>query len=68
LLPKKFASLTQKYWRAYLHSRISLKPPSPQETEHEKKKEKEKLQESFQIKGEVNVLRGEKQFNFKIHF
>jgi hypothetical protein len=33
--------------------------------EHEKKKEKEKLQESLQIKGEVNILRGEKHFNFK---
>jgi hypothetical protein len=28
--------------------------------------EKEKLQESLQIKGEVNILRGEKYFNFKI--
>jgi hypothetical protein len=34
----------------------------------EKKKEKEKekkLQESPQIKGEVNILKGEKHFNFK---
>jgi hypothetical protein len=38
-----------------------IKTPSPQETEHEKK-----LQESLQIKGEVNILRGEKHFNFKI--
>jgi hypothetical protein len=32
----------------------------------EKIKEKEKLQESLQIKGEVNILSGEKHFNFKI--
>jgi hypothetical protein len=48
---------------------MSLKPPSPQETEHykkgRKKKKKEKLQESLQIKGEVNILMGEKHFNFK---
>jgi hypothetical protein len=36
--------------------------------EHEKKMEKEKLQESLQIKGEVNILRGEKHFNLKIPF
>jgi hypothetical protein len=28
-------------------------------------KKKKKLQESPQIKGEVNILRGEKYFNFK---
>jgi hypothetical protein len=59
---------------------ISSKPPSPQETEHRKKREKkywkrekkemekeeekEKLQESSN-KGEVNILRAEKHFNFK---
>jgi hypothetical protein len=31
-----------------------------------KKEGKEKFQESLQIKGEVNILRGEKHFNFKI--
>jgi hypothetical protein len=30
-----------------------------------KKKEKEKLKESLQIKGEVNILRGEKHFSLK---
>jgi hypothetical protein len=35
--------------------------------EHEKMK-KRKLQESLQIKGEVNILRGEKHFNFKNSF
>jgi hypothetical protein len=44
-------------------------------TEHRKKREKKrkkkkerKLQESLQIKGEVNILRGEKHFNFKNSF
>jgi hypothetical protein len=51
---------------------MSSKPPSPQEMEHKKKEErrrkKEKLQDSIQIKGEVNILRGEKHFNFKNPF
>jgi hypothetical protein len=47
----------------------SSKPLSPHEMEHIKKeKEKEKIQESLQIKGEVNILRGEKHFNFKNPF
>jgi hypothetical protein len=33
-----------------------------------KEKKKRKLQESLQIKGEVNILRGEKDFNFKNSF
>jgi hypothetical protein len=40
---------------------------SLQEMEHRKKEEK-KVQESSQIKGEVNILRGEKHFNFKDPF
>jgi hypothetical protein len=32
------------------------------------KEKKRKLQESHQIKGEVNILRGEKHFNFKNSF
>jgi hypothetical protein len=53
---------------------ISSKPPSAQEMEDRKKgkkekKEKEKkLQGSPQIKGKVNILRGEKHFNFKDPF
>jgi hypothetical protein len=34
----------------------------------EKGKRKNKLQESPQIKGEVNILIGENQFNFKYPF
>jgi hypothetical protein len=33
--------------------------------EHIKKRRGKKLQEFLQIKGEVNILRGEKHFNFK---
>jgi hypothetical protein len=33
-----------------------------------KKKEKEKLQESLQVKGEVNILRGENILTLKILF
>jgi hypothetical protein len=32
------------------------------------RRKKEKLQESLQIKGEANILRGEKDFNFKFFF
>jgi hypothetical protein len=54
----------------------SKKTPSHQEMEHRREKEREKeeekilkkergkLQESLQIKGEVNILRVEKYFNF----
>jgi hypothetical protein len=49
-----------------------IKTPSPQEMVHRKKRKKEeeikKLQESPQIKGEVNILRGEKHFNIKYPF
>jgi hypothetical protein len=46
------------------------KPPSPHETEHKQKgkKEKKEHQESPQIKGEVNILRGGKHFSFKNPF
>jgi hypothetical protein len=62
------ASISKPFGKMFLKKlfspQISSKPPS-QETEHEKQKEKEKLQESLQIKWEVNILRGEKHFNFK---
>jgi hypothetical protein len=47
---------------------MSSKPPSPHGTEHEKKKRRRKVQVSLQIKGEVNIFRGEKHFNFKNSF
>jgi hypothetical protein len=60
----------KKFLKKWFSPQISSKPPSPQEIEHIKKrgKEKEKIQESLQIKGEVNILRGEKHFNFKNPF
>jgi hypothetical protein len=68
--------LKRSFWRSEFSPLISSKPPSPQETKHREKerereeekvlkKEREKLQESLQIKGEVNILRGGKHINFK---
>jgi hypothetical protein len=45
-----------------------LKKQSIEKKKKVKIKEKKKLQESPQIKGEVNILRGEKHFNFKDPF
>jgi hypothetical protein len=56
------------FFKKWFSPQISSKPPSPQEMEHLKKETKRKLQESLQIKGEVNILRGEKHFNFKNSF
>jgi hypothetical protein len=72
--------LKRSFWRNDFSPLISSKPSSPQETEHREKererkskkrywkKEREKLQESLQIKGEVNILRGGKHFNFENPF
>jgi hypothetical protein len=53
----------KKFLKQWFSPQTSSKLPSPQETEHEKK-----LQECLQIKGEVNILRGEKHFNFNNSF
>jgi hypothetical protein len=45
-----------------------IKTPESSRDRARKTKEKEKLQESLQIKGEVNILRGEKYFNIKNPF
>jgi hypothetical protein len=45
-----------------------IKTPESSRDRARKRKEKEKLQESLQIKGEVNILRGEKYFNIKNPF
>jgi hypothetical protein len=45
-----------------------IKTSSPQEMEHrkkEKRRKRKKSSKSPQINGEVNILRGEKYFNFK---
>jgi hypothetical protein len=51
-------------------SNIINTPESSRDGEYikEREKEKEKLQESLQLLGEVNILRGEKHFNFKNPF
>jgi hypothetical protein len=76
IMPFHVKSFEKKFLRKWFFPQISSKPPSPQETEHkkerkrkkkEKEEEKEKLQESSN-KWEVNILRGEKHFNFKNPF
>jgi hypothetical protein len=51
-------------------SNIIKTPESSRDGAYTKKsvKEKEKLQQSLQIKGEVNISRGKKHFNFKNPF
>jgi hypothetical protein len=69
--------LKRSCWRGDFSPLKSSKPPSPQEMEHKKREKKRKkkywkkerkLQECLHIKGVVNILRGEKHFNFKILF
>jgi hypothetical protein len=48
---------------------ITKTPKSSRDRGYKKReKEKEKLQGSLQIKGEFNISRGEKHFNFKNPF
>jgi hypothetical protein len=50
-------------------SNIIKTPVSSRDRAYKKRdKEKEKIHESLQRKGEVNILRGEKYFNFKNPF
>jgi hypothetical protein len=50
-------------------SNIIKTPESSRDRAYKKRmKEKEMLQESLQIKGKVNISRGEKHFNFKNPF
>jgi hypothetical protein len=73
-MPFHVMPFEKRFLKKWFCPQISSKPPSPQETEHRKKEEKEekgkekKLQEYPQIKGEVNILRGEKHFMFKEPF
>jgi hypothetical protein len=62
-----FKPFEKKFLKKLFSPQISSKPPNPQEIEPKKEK-KRKLQVSLQIKGEVNILRGEKHFNFKNSF
>jgi hypothetical protein len=69
-MPFHVMPFEKRFLKKWFSSQISSKKtPSPQEKENRKKeKRKKKLQESPQIKGEVNILRGEKHFNFKEPF
>jgi hypothetical protein len=49
-------------------SRDGAEKKEKKEKKKEKGKREKKLQESPQIKGEVNILRGQKHFNFKNPF
>jgi hypothetical protein len=50
-------------------SNIIKAPESKRQSIYKKERRKKKSsKESLQIKGEVNILRGEKHFNFKIPF
>jgi hypothetical protein len=70
--------MKRSYWRSEFSPLISSEPQvlkrrSIEKTERKRgiksiekgRKRERKLQESLQIKGEVNILRGEKHFNFK---
>jgi hypothetical protein len=76
-MPFHVMSFEKRFLKKWFSPQILSKPPSPQEVERRKKekkkkrrkrKKKKKLQDSPQIKGEVNILRGEKNFNFKDPF
>jgi hypothetical protein len=74
-MPFHVMPFEKRFLKKWFPPQISSKPLSPQETEHRKKKKKRrkrkketKLQGSPQIKGEVNILGGEKHFNFKDPF
>jgi hypothetical protein len=67
--------LKRGFWRSDFLLKYHQNPQvlNRRSIEKKKKKKKEKrkkkkLQESHQIKGEVNILRGEKHFNFKDPF
>jgi hypothetical protein len=57
----------KKFLKKWFSPQISSKPPSPQETE-QKKEEEKKSPKVFSNKGETNILRGERHFNFKNPF
>jgi hypothetical protein len=70
-MPFHIMTFEKRFLKKWFSPQISSKPPSPQEMEHRKKKKKKenkKLLESPQIKGEINILRGERHFNFKDPF
>jgi hypothetical protein len=59
-----------KFLKKLFSPQISSKPPSPHETE-QKKENRGRERKSPRVSsnnGEVNILRGERRFNFKIPF
>jgi hypothetical protein len=71
--------LKRSFWRGVFSPLISSKPLSPQETEYREKRERERGRKSIENKrekssknlfkkGEVNILRGGKHFNFENPF
>jgi hypothetical protein len=61
--------IEKKFLKKWFSPQISSKPPESSRDGAWKKEEgKKKLQESLQIKEEVNILRGEKHFKFKNSF
>jgi hypothetical protein len=63
-MPFHVMPFEKRFLKNSFSPQISSKPLSPQEMEH-RKNEKRKKTPPPQIKGEVNILRGEKHFNFK---
>jgi hypothetical protein len=60
----------KRFMKKWTSPQLSSNPSSPQEMEHRKKEKKEKekkLHESPQIKGEVNIWRGECNTRFLHH-
>jgi hypothetical protein len=62
----------KKFLKKWFYPQISSKPLSPQETElKERERERERKIKAPKVssnKGEVNILRGERHFNFKKSF
>jgi hypothetical protein len=75
-MPFHVKSVEKKFLRKWFPPPISTKLMSPQETEQRKKRRKERKRikrkkKALRVssnKGEVNILRGEKHFNFKNPF
>jgi hypothetical protein len=62
--------LKRGFQRSYFLLKYHQNPESSRDGayKNEKRRKRKKFQESPQIKGEVNILRGEKHFNFKDPF
>jgi hypothetical protein len=61
-------SILKPFEKKFLKNDFLLKHHQNPQVLKRRSMKKRKLQESLQIKGEVNILRGEKRFNFKTLF